>query len=201
MTTIESWQTEKSRLTRNRILDAAISIIRHEGLANATANRIARESGLTWGAVQHHFGAKEDVLRAILEKSHADFISVMSAVPFEELTLAERVDRFIDAMWSHYCGDAFLAAVDVTLAEGRNPAQRTEWTNTAKAHASEHIALMRRAFDALDKQEDELQDLLLFVHVVLTGLAIDRILEPGRASQAGRRLDRLKAMLRAEMKA
>lgn len=200
MTSIESWQMEKSRLSRNRILEAAISIIRHDGLANATASRIAKESGLTWGAVQHHFGTKDDVLRAILEKSHADFIELMVAVPFEELTLQQRIDRFIDVMWSHYCGDAFLASVDVTLAEGRDPTQRTEWTKTATLHAREHIALMRRAFDAMTKPEDELQEILLFVHVVLTGLAIDRILEPNRASRAGRHLDRLKLMLMADLR-
>ena len=96
MTTAESWQMEKSRQTRNRILDAAIYIIRHEGLANATASRIAKESGLTWGAVQHHFGGKDDVLHAILEKSHADFIALMLGFPFEGLDLTARADRFID---------------------------------------------------------------------------------------------------------
>jgi len=201
MTNVESWQMEKSRLTRNRILDATISIIRHEGLANATASRIAKESGLTWGAVQHHFGGKDDVLHAILEKSHADFIDLMSGFSFEGLDLKARADRFIDLMWSHYCGDAYLAAVDVTLSEGRDPSQGTEWTKTAKTHAKEHIALMRRAFDAPAKSEPELQDLLLFVHVVLTGLAIDRLLEPSRASQAGKHLDRLKAMIIADVKA
>jgi AcrR family transcriptional regulator len=200
MTEIESWQTEKSRLSRNRILDAAIYIIRHEGLSSATANRIARQSGLTWGAVQHHFGAKDDVLRAILEKSHADFIALMSDVSFDGQSLIARADRFIDLMWGHYCGDAYLAAVDVTLGEGRDPAQHTEWTKTAKAHAKEHIAMMRRTFDATTKSEAELQELLLFVHVVLTGLAIDRLLEPGRASQAGKHLDRVKAMLIADLK-
>lgn len=195
----ESWQMEKSRLSRNRILEAAIQIIRHEGLANATASRIAKKSGLTWGAVQHHFGTKDDVLRAILEKSHADFIEIMSEVPFDDLTQAARVDRFVDVMWAHYCGDAFMAAVDVTLAEGRDPAQRTEWSKTAKLHAKEHIALMRRAFDAATKPEAELQEMLLFVHLVLTGLAIDRILEPGRSSMAGKHLMRLKAMLAAEL--
>ena len=201
MTTAESWQMEKSRQTRNRILDAAIYIIRHEGLANATASRIAMESGLTWGAVQHHFGGKDDVLHAILEKSHADFISLMLGFSFEGLDLTARADRFIDLMWSHYCGDAYLAAVDVTLAESRDPSQGTEWTKTAKVHAQEHIALMRRAFDAPAKSEPELQDLLLFVHVVLAGLAIDRLLEPSRASQAGKHLDRLKSMILAELQA
>ena len=201
MTTAESWQMDKSRQTRNRILDATIYIIRHEGLANATASRIARESGLTWGAVQHHFGGKDDVLHAILEKSHADFIALMLEFSFEGLDLMARADRFIDLMWSHYCGDAYLAAVDVTLAESRDPSQGTEWTKTAKAHAQEHIALMRRAFDVPAKSEPELQDLLLFVHVVLAGLAIDRLLEPSRASQAGKHLDRLKAMIIADLKA
>lgn len=200
MTTIESWQMEKSRLTRNRILEAAIYIIRHEGLGNATASRIAKQSGMTWGAVQHHFGGKDEVLHAILDKSHADFIALMSDCSFDGLDLAARADRFIDMMWSHYCGDAYLAAVDVTLSEGRDPSQSTEWTKTAKTHAKEHIALMRRAFDAPAKSEPELQDLLLFVHVVLTGLAIDRLLEPSRASLAGRHLDRLKAMIIADLR-
>ncbi|MBK6738875.1 MAG: helix-turn-helix transcriptional regulator [Haliea sp.] len=50
-----------------------IALIRETGFASATSTEIAKRAGVTWGAVQHHFGGKEEILEAVLERSHRAF--------------------------------------------------------------------------------------------------------------------------------
>ena len=54
-------QAAKSQATRNRVISAVIGIIKEQGFAAASSTRIARRAGVTWGAVQHHFGSLDFV--------------------------------------------------------------------------------------------------------------------------------------------
>src|SRR3546814_16185085 len=57
-------QAPKTLLAREKIINAVIALIKEGGYANATSSRIDERAGMTWGAAQHHFGAKEDILQA-----------------------------------------------------------------------------------------------------------------------------------------
>ena len=50
---------ERRAETRAKIIDGVVESIAEIGLAATTATEIARRSGATWGAVQHHFGDKQ----------------------------------------------------------------------------------------------------------------------------------------------
>jgi AcrR family transcriptional regulator len=61
-------QAAKSRRTQDAILNAVIDLINEGGFAAASSTQIARKAGVSWGAVQHHFGNKEEILEAVLEQ-------------------------------------------------------------------------------------------------------------------------------------
>ena len=44
--------------TRSRVIEAVIASIGEVGYQRTTSAEIARRAGVTWGAVQHHFGGK-----------------------------------------------------------------------------------------------------------------------------------------------
>ncbi len=46
---------------------AVLESIAEVGFQRTTAAEITRRAGVTWGAVQHHFGAEDGILRAVLE--------------------------------------------------------------------------------------------------------------------------------------
>jgi len=58
-------QARKTQRTRARLIEATLGLIREHGFSAATAGRIARRAGVTWGAAQYQFGSKEDILEAI----------------------------------------------------------------------------------------------------------------------------------------
>ena len=95
-------QAERTAATRERIVRAVVESIAEIGLQKTTANEITRRAGVTWGAVQHHFGGKDGILAAVLEESFERFAERLSEVPTDGASLEERVSAFVDIAWAHF---------------------------------------------------------------------------------------------------
>ncbi|MCM2330860.1 MAG: TetR family transcriptional regulator, partial [Pseudomonas sagittaria] len=59
---------EEAALTRQRILDAAVEVFVHDGIASATLEQVARQAGVSRGAIYWHFKGKQDLLQSILDE-------------------------------------------------------------------------------------------------------------------------------------
>lgn len=58
--------------TRSRILDGALQAFARNGYEGASVRAIAKEAGVALGLLYSHFAGKEEVLRAIFERSMDD---------------------------------------------------------------------------------------------------------------------------------
>ncbi len=67
------YSREHKEQTRQRLLDAAVAVLRSAGLAGASIERIADAAGLTHGAVYKHFPNKDALLQAALPMAEASF--------------------------------------------------------------------------------------------------------------------------------
>jgi AcrR family transcriptional regulator len=70
-----------SASTRERILDAATSVMRARGMARATTKEIARAAELSEAALYKHFPSKEDLLLRVLRERMPQFIDLVAALP------------------------------------------------------------------------------------------------------------------------
>ncbi len=52
--------------TRQDLLDAARTTVRHHGLAGASSREITRTAGVNLGAITYHFGSKDDLIAEAL---------------------------------------------------------------------------------------------------------------------------------------
>ncbi len=59
---------EEALETRKSIIDAAVNVIAQKGVANASLTDIAKEAGVTRGAIYWHFANKADLLSALWEQ-------------------------------------------------------------------------------------------------------------------------------------
>lgn len=64
---------EESQITRERIIEASYELIRQKGYEHMTREDIARQVGMTRGAVNWHFTSKEEIYLAVLNKILDDF--------------------------------------------------------------------------------------------------------------------------------
>src|SRR5438067_12591771 len=62
--------------TRQKILEATARLIQMKGLARVTTKEIARETGLSEGALYRHFEHKEEVFFAVLTKNLPAFLEI-----------------------------------------------------------------------------------------------------------------------------
>ena len=108
-------QAERTAETRGRILAAVVEAIAEVGYQKTTTTEIARRAGVTWGAVQHHFGGKEGILAAVLEESFDRFAARLAEAPAQGEALEPRVTRFLDAAWEHFSSAHYRSTFEILL--------------------------------------------------------------------------------------
>lgn len=86
--------------TRARLLDVAIGVLAAGGSEPVSANRIAKEAGVSWGTVAHQFGDLDGLWVAVVTEIHGRSWA-QNPDPWPALTgsLRERLDAAIDSVW------------------------------------------------------------------------------------------------------
>ncbi|GAA1479795.1 TetR family transcriptional regulator [Gordonia sinesedis] len=136
---------ERSRLTRERLLRAAIDALASDGWAAATVAAVAERAGVSRGAAQHHFPTREDLITAVLEQVFDDMTVAMSAAHREpdlrslreagddgagtpsaqgDGVTRRRAAAAVDRAVTLYTGTEFKAALQVWAAAASDPALR-----------------------------------------------------------------------------
>lgn len=125
----ERWTRERRvEHTRNLLLDAAEEIFARKGLGGAALEDIAEAAGYTRGAIYAHFGSKEELFLAVIERQRQQFLDgfadvISSFERLSDLDLDELARRWRDLT----SGDAEQAAAlgyEFTLFLVRNPDAR-----------------------------------------------------------------------------
>ncbi len=104
---------ERTAETRARIMGAVVESIAEVGFKRSTAAEIARRAGVTWGAVQHHFGGKDGILAAVLEDSFERFARRLDDIDVEGVPLEGRVALFVGRAWEHFSSPHFRSTFEI----------------------------------------------------------------------------------------
>jgi AcrR family transcriptional regulator len=170
-------QAERSAETRKKVIEAVISLVAEEGFARATSSRIAKRAGVTWGAVQHHFGAKADILESVLDESLEHFERHMDVLVVEGRSLEQRVSDFIDRSWEHYRSAHYRAVLEIILnSRGDADPERHEH-HRALADAVDRLWTRILAEERIDVARRRLAE--AFAFSALTGLAVQSMIQHG----------------------
>ena len=72
-------RAERKDETRDQLLDAARVVFGHRGFNAATVGEVAEYAGFTKGAVYSHFGSKDELLLALVQRQMAERIARIEA--------------------------------------------------------------------------------------------------------------------------
>ena len=173
-------QGERSRRTRERVLDSTVRLIREEGLSSASPIRITQHTGMSWGAVQHHFGSKEQLLRTIVLLSRDQFAQAVAGQDYAGLDLAGRIALYVESAWSHYQSDVFLASVEITFWHRNNGRLLGEDIAGDEGRTSLLTrATVEAVFAGMGVPTDRLVEATAHMCCVLAGLAFNEIVSGG----------------------
>jgi AcrR family transcriptional regulator len=124
-TTVErETQQDRSRATRARLLESAITCLAELGWSASTVAVVAEHAGVSRGAAQHHFPTRESLFMAALEH--------VTHERGEQLRrqLAERPDldtrAIVDLVFELFTGTFFRAALMLWVAAAAEPQLREQ---------------------------------------------------------------------------
>jgi AcrR family transcriptional regulator len=131
--------------TRALVIDETIRCILDEGFAAASAKHITERAGVTWGVVQYHFGDRDGLLMAVVDKGFAELLEALRELPHAAENVRDRTEFIVDAAWEAFSSPTSMAALEILIATRamRDPG------------ASEHLAALGTAMAKLGKKIGE----------------------------------------------
>ncbi|WP_370961503.1 TetR/AcrR family transcriptional regulator [Amycolatopsis sp. cg9] len=113
MTGVREPQQERSRTTRRRLIEAALDSFGERGWHGVTVAGIAERAGVSRGAAQHHFPAREDLVVAAVDLLGQSQIDELRAQAADLPTGASRIERVVEMVLNLYTGPLFRAALQL----------------------------------------------------------------------------------------
>ncbi|MET8847963.1 TetR family transcriptional regulator [Amycolatopsis sp. NPDC004625] len=113
MTGIREPQQERSRTTRRRLIEAALDSFGERGWHGVTVAGIAERAGVSRGAAQHHFPAREDLVVAAVDLLGEAQIDELRAQAAGLPSGTSRIERVVEMVLNLYTGPLFRAALQL----------------------------------------------------------------------------------------
>lgn len=89
-------QEEKSMASKGRVLEAAASLFIRKGYEETTMQDIMEESGLSKGAIYHHFAGKQEILSTMIADAQMKVNTFFQEMEENaEMTVKEKISRII----------------------------------------------------------------------------------------------------------
>jgi AcrR family transcriptional regulator len=192
-------QAERSAATREALLDATIACVVRDGYARTTTGAVAREAGVSVGAIQHHFSGKAELMAGavahLLARRQDEFAKAIAGLD----PGADRVDAAIDVLWSMYESSAFVAWLELWVASRTDAdlraavlAMNDAFIRSAQAQFAEVVGDLPGGGDPAHRA-----GALAFTMAVFDGTAISALLGPQPTKLAASEMvDAVKALSR-----
>jgi AcrR family transcriptional regulator len=192
-------QAARSSATRQALVEAAVQRLISHGYAGATVRNIARESGVSPGAVQYHFKSKEDIAIAALNHVFEEVARRLAAIDPRDTAIEERAQRIVDTLWEFYGGPRYIAASEILMGTRQQAALHKRVRACRLTLAVAYREMWDRLMGDTLLDPDERRHLLQFIIATLRGLALLRLHERD-ATLFDPHLARLRELVAAAMR-
>lgn len=168
---------EQGARSREALLDAAIELIADGGYTATGVDAIARRSGVVKSALYWHFGSKDGLLVAALERTAREWVSEFEAVVVVQIEPAQRLENLLQRV-----RDLFLDRPDRVRLIMSALIERGHENEEIRQGVARILAVMRdaiaRGMSVLPISKDRIEGLASLVLQTLTGAFIDYLSNP-----------------------
>ncbi|BBY00064.1 transcriptional regulator [Mycobacterium seoulense] len=171
----------RGNATRENMLEAALKSLASGDPGSVSANRIAKEIGATWGAVQYQFGDTDGFWAAVLHRTaerRAATFSTLSAPISPDAPLRERVGAIIDTLYDGLASPDSRAIENLRAALPRNPAELERLFPRTAAElfswGKSWLETCQNAFAGLDVDPDRVREVAALIPGAMRGLVSER---------------------------
>ena len=170
------WQAEKSALTRQAILEAAVCCFVEHGYANTTTAMIADEANVSRGAMMHHFPSRSAVMNAVVGYLHVrrlnEYRALMTDIDSPDRTLTRAEIRVsVETAWKYVNLPSFIAYQELLGAARTDPELAESIGEVERDFEREFLKTVRSVFPHW-KQVKSLQAAHELVQFVMQGMGV-----------------------------
>lgn len=176
----------RGQATRDAMLDAALRALATGDVAAASANRIAKDAGATWGAVKYQFGDIDGLWAAVLQRTAerrgqlepTHFARALTSTAAPEAPLSERVAAIIDVLFDGLSAPDSRAIETLRAALPRDGAELERVYPRTSAELQSWgrswIEACQTAFADVDVDPERVREVASFIPGAMRGLVSER---------------------------
>ena len=168
-------QADRIVETTRKLVEATIQVVNQVGYGAVRTTHITSRSGVSWGAVQHIFGNKENLLLATANTAVESLDAALLTDLDASAPISDRLKRLIDLTWAAYSTPAYVAQVEILRGSRHDEKLHGLIVERQTAFAEKLRARWHAAFagDAVSKRQ--IDDTRNLVTLTLSGFASRRI--------------------------
>ena len=175
MQTTRRSHEDRRKETRAKLIAATIQVINDKGFAAMRTGDITKKAGVTWGAAQHLFGGKTELLTQVASNVSETLVETLETDVETDLPAQEKISMILDQTWALYSNRVYFAMVEIVRGTRKDPIIHDSMV-AAQVKITEKIErLWIRIFKANDIEEEKVMRLCHLVTLYLAGLAARKI--------------------------
>ncbi len=168
-------QADRSAETRVQLITAAVTLLHKIGFAGVTTAAIAKEAGVTTGALHHHFPTKFELLFTVYdhlaENVLQDFTRQDHLATNGKLNVPELVRYF----WSVYGDPEYWAIWEILIGTRTEAAARPQAVSGRMDAIREIRYRWLESHVEMGTRKKEIFELLEFTLIAIRGLSLERL--------------------------
>src|SRR5438132_10393165 len=108
-------QQDRSRVTRERLVEAAVECLAEFGYAGTSTNAVCERAGLSRGAQLHHFPSKHELLVGAVEHLLLNQIAQIQRDVDIVRNAEDPVRAVVERIWASFCSPLYYAAAELWM--------------------------------------------------------------------------------------
>ncbi|WP_293655778.1 TetR/AcrR family transcriptional regulator [Anaeromicrobium sp.] len=165
---------EKAALTKNKVFETAIELIKEKGYDNVTVSEICKKAGVAKGTFYVHYKSKEDIIKESYYSDMGQFVlkQYKNLISQDEnMSVKDKIEKFLIAelMFTNHAGyemtcRAYVSNLAECISQDSKHFERRGFTKELKVLILEGIN--QKAFDT----EQEGEEIFLYLESLVRGL-------------------------------
>jgi AcrR family transcriptional regulator len=104
--------------TRATVIDETVRCVVEEGFGAASAKHITERAGVTWGVIQYHFGDRDGLLMAVVDKGFGQLLETLRGMEQGLGSTAgyARAELVVNAVADAFLSPTSIAALEILIA-------------------------------------------------------------------------------------
>lgn len=173
-------EQERSRVTRQRLMEAAISALSELGWAGATMTVIAERAGVSRGACQHHFPTRGDLVAAAVEYVGHQQMEELGRRAARLPADQRRTESILHMLAGFYTHPLFVAAVQLWVAASTDEELRSQLV-PVETKVGREVHRLTVSLLGVDEREPGVRELVQATLDLVRGLGLANLLRDDSA--------------------